>query len=114
MNTPNSDVDVTIKWAYGSSAGTGSTAGAAVKTRINTGASASTIGWKFGTLAYSLGTIVNVYDEVNFNGRAVYEWIPRGNEEFLDPGVTTAGIFFVCLKASSASVICNVSCQWQE
>ena len=114
MNTPNSDVDVTIKWAYGSSAGTGSTAGSAVKTRINTGASASTIGWKFGTLAFTTGTITNTYDQVNFNGRAVYEWIPRGNEEFLDPGITTAGIFFVVLKVSSASVVCNVSVQYQE
>jgi hypothetical protein len=113
-NSPNSDVAITARVCILSAGGSGYTTGSAVKKRQNapTAAVFTTIRVKNGTSAFSLGTVSSTLHQDNVNGRAIWEWIPRGNEEYVDSGV--AGIIAIIIKVSSASIILNVNVEFEE
>lgn len=112
-NTPNSDVDITARWIKVNTGTAGSpSVYTAVPTDVYGPAATATSNVKNGSTALALGTTITTYDQINFNGRAVYEWIPRGNEEFLNAG--SAGIFELVIKVSSASVVLNASVTFEE
>jgi hypothetical protein len=111
-NTPNSDVDITPRVVSLSTTGAGGTTFTAVPKRPIAPAAVSTAKVKSGTTAYPVGTVTNTYDQVNVNGRAIWEWIPRGNEEYIDSGTT--GLLAVVAKVSSASIVLNVTVEFEE
>lgn len=111
-NTPNSDVDVTGRICLLSAAGSTGTSGTIVKKRPLAPSATTTSTVKNGTTAYTVGSVTSSYDQVNVNGRAIWEWIPRGNEEYIDSG--SAGLVSIVVKVSAASVILNVTAEWEE
>ena len=118
-NTPNSDVDITPRITQDSSRGTGGVTATIVKKRPTAPAPQTLALIKTGTTVFSLGTVTNTVDQTNLNGRAVYEWIPRGNEEYVDsgPGATptvATGTIAIIVKVSSASTVLNLTAEWEE
>lgn len=113
-NTPNSDVTITARICIMSGQGGGYGSGTSVKKRLGQAAPAcfTTNRIKSGTTPFTLGGITSTVYQDNVNGRSIWEWIPRGNEEFIDSGI--AGIVAVLIKVSAASVILNVQVEWEE
>ena len=84
----------------------------AIKKNANVGASGCTVKVKNGTTAFSVGTVTDTIDIVAINGRMVYEWIARDDDDMIV--VAAAGIFGIHLQSAVASQLFTVSCEWME
>ncbi len=111
-NTPNSDVDITGRIVKLSAVGASASAGTSVQKRPTSPTATSTVKVKNSTNAFYLGSVTSTFWQTNVNGRAVWAWIPRGNEEYIDSG--SAGIIAVVAKVSSASIVLNVNAEYEE
>jgi hypothetical protein len=110
--TPSSDTTTTVRLLRNSGAGSGGTSYTPLKKRQLSPSSTATCNVKNGTSAFSVGSNTDCPDRVNVNGRAIWEWIPRGNEEFTE---TASGAYFaVGIACSSASIKHDVTAEWEE
>ncbi len=94
------------------------TAGAGVTTgtqsrNANAPAATATTKVKAGATALALGTTnVTIIDLISVNGRALYEWLARDDDDMF---VTkTAGFFAVVLQSAVASQLFTVTIDWVE
>lgn len=72
-----------------------------------------TIKVKNGTTALAIGSgTVQILDEISVNGRAVYEFLARDDDDMWSP--PTSGCFAVALICSVASQVFNVTVDWEE
>jgi hypothetical protein len=110
--TPSQDSVSTIRLLRNSAAGSTGVAYTPLKKRQGAPGSAATCNVKNTTSAFSVGTNVDNPDRVDVNGRAIWEWIPRGSEEFIETG--SNGYFAVGIKCSTASVVHDVTVEWEE
>jgi hypothetical protein len=83
-----------------------------VKKRVLAPTATTTVKVKNGSTAFTLGTPTATFHQDNVNGRAIWEWIPRGNEEYIDSG--SAGIVAIIVKCSGTSTTINVVAEWEE
>lgn len=92
--------------------GTGSVVGTIVEKRPDGPAAVSTIQVKTGVTAFLAGTLVDLVDEIEVNGRAIFEWVPRGPEEVVMSRV--AEIIGLNVFASANSIEVDVTIEWEE
>lgn len=113
VNTQNSDVNVTARIiSLASGTGGSGTSFTPLKKRPTAPAATTVCTVKNGTTALALGGTPVTIEQVNMNGRAIWEWIPRGNEEYIDSG--SAGIITIAIKCSTASIILDVTTEFEE
>ena len=68
---------------------------------------------KNGTTALALGTTnVTVVDLISVNGRALYEWLSRDEDDYVV--VKPASCFAVVIQSSVVSQLFTASCDWVE
>ena len=112
MNTPNSDARLTANLRRVSAAGAGGIGGTANKKNSifrNTGATASI---KTGATAFSVGTAVDLPQQLNINGRASFDWIPRNYmEEIVVQGGQRFALGLLC---SVASQVVTATVEWED
>jgi hypothetical protein len=108
----NSDDMFTFRICLMTSAGSNGTAYTPVPTVALAPAATSTVKIKDTTVAFTLGTVNKTFFKDSVNGRAIWEWIPRGDEEYLNSG--SAGIIAVIGQCSAASKVVNVNCVFEE
>jgi hypothetical protein len=112
VNTAASDDVFTVRLLRNSAAGSGGGAYTPLKKRQLAPASTVTCNVKQTTSAFSVGSNTDVPDRVNVNGRAIWEWIPRGSEEFIE--TASAAYFAVGIACSAASKKVDVTVEWEE
>ena len=79
----------------------------------NLPAATSTGKVKTGTTALALGTTnVQTVDLISVNGRALYEWLARDEEDYIV--VKPASCFAVVLQSSVVSQLFTVTVEWVE
>jgi hypothetical protein len=68
---------------------------------------------KNGTTALALGTTnVTIVDLISVNGRALYEWLARDDDDMIV--VKAAGLFAVVIQSAVASQLFTATCDWVE
>lgn len=85
-----------FRWTTGS--GSAGTAFTPVKRNATSSAAASTVKVKNGTTAFSLGTTTTLIDQIAVNGRAIFEWVARDDDDMI---ITAPGEFFAIVIASA-------------
>lgn len=99
-----------MRWTTGS--GSAGTAFTPVKRNGTSVAAVSTVKIKNGTTAFALGTTTEIVDQIAPNGRALYEWIARDDDDMI---VTKPGEYFaVVISSPIASQTFTVSCDFME
>lgn len=85
----------------------------AIKRNANQGAASTTVKTKTGTTALALGTTnVETLDIISPNGRALYEWLARDDDDMIQ--VKPASFFGVVLASAVVSQKFTVSVDWVE
>ena len=114
VETAAQDTRSIVRLLRKSAQGATGVAGLAVKADSGSRASSVTLttAVKNGTTAMTAGTITDIIDGMNLNGRAIWEWIPRNAAEELY--IAGAIIFGVNIACSAASVIHRVSVLWDD
>ncbi|WP_411753322.1 hypothetical protein [Serratia sp. (in: enterobacteria)] len=81
--------------------------------RDPTGVATATVATeKNGTTAFSVGTVSDVIDQIAPNGRMLYEFIARDEDDKI---VSTAGgILGILIQSPVVSQTFQVTCDWQE
>lgn len=102
MQTPASDARLTVTMRRTSAAGATGTAATFVRREPAMRATSVTGFVKNGTTAFTIGTLTDLIDVKNVNGRATYEWIPRN---YMEEAVVVGGSRF------SLGIACNVVSQ---
>lgn len=93
--------------------GGSSTTFTAIKVNANQGAAATTCKIKTGTTALALGTTnVETLDIISPNGRALYEWLSRDDDDMIV--VKPASFFSVVLASPVVSQVFSVTVDWVE
>lgn len=110
--TATLDVPARMRITRSSAAGATGTGGTAVRTRPAAPASVSTVNIKNGTSAFSVGTVVDAVLDSAVNTRGIFEWVARDESDFVVSGVNQR--LNVLLRVNSASVVCNVECDYEE
>lgn len=110
--SPNSDVDITGTIIRLTTVGGTGAAYTPKQKRTTSPVATSTVKIKNGTTNFSYGTTGNSLWQTDVNGRAVWAWIPRGNEEYIDSGA--AGIVAISVAVSGASQVINVNAEIEE
>src|SRR5215510_465176 len=79
----------------------------------NNTAAVATCKIKNGTTALALGTTnVTVLDLISVNGRALYEWLARDDDDMIV--VKPASCFAVVIQSSVVSQLFSATCDWVE
>ena len=112
VQSTSDDNDYTVRIGVDSTAGTGGVAGTANTKRNGAPTSTAAVNVKNGTSAFTLGAVTKSIGTTNLNGRGIYEWIPRGPEEFIESAL--AKYISVIVKCSVASKVISVSIEWEE
>lgn len=111
--TAGSDVDITARIASLASGTAGSgTAFTPLKKRPTAPAATTACTVKTTTTALALGGTPATLEQVDVNGRSVWEWVPRGDEEYIDSG--SAGIITIAIKVSAVSIVLDVTVEFEE
>lgn len=111
-NTPNSDANFTPRICLMSSAGASGASYTPIKKKLLSPAATTTCKVKNAATAFTLGSITSTYHQDNVNCRAIWEWIPRGDEELISSG--SAGIIAILGKCSAVSTIFSVVAEFEE
>lgn len=85
-----------MRWTTGS--GSAGTAFTPVKRNGTSVAAVSTAKIKATTTAFALGTTTEIIDQIPINGRAIFEWIARDDDDMI---VTKPGEYFAVVISSS-------------
>jgi len=101
-----------IKLVRTSTAGATGSAFTPIRKDVNSPASVCTVKVKNGTTAFTTGTVTDNIDWISVNGRMIYEWISRDDQDMIV--VLPAGIFGIVLSSSVISQLFTVSCEWVE
>lgn len=84
-----------------------------VAVNANGPAATSTVKNKSGTTACALGTTnVVVIDLISINGRALYEWLARDDDDMIV--IKPAACFCVAIQSAVASQLFTVTCDFVE
>ena len=110
--TQGSDVDITARIMSLSGSSAAGSASTPVKKRQLAPAATSAAKVKATTTAMALGAGASTIDQFDLNGRAIFEWIPRGNEEFIESA--SGGYLAIGIKVSSASIVLDVTVEFEE
>lgn len=93
--------------------GGSSTSFTAIKRNANQGAASTTVKIKNGTTALALGTTnVETLDIISPNGRALYEWLARDDDDMIV--VKPASFFAVVIASAVVSQKFTVTVDWIE
>lgn len=103
-----------IRLVRKSAAGTGGVAGTKVKTDIMCPVSGATCNIKTGTTNFTVGTVVDVIDQLVMNTRGIYEFIARDEDEIITTDGTATTIFSVLLQSPVQPEKYQVSVYWTE
>lgn len=113
METPASDARLIARLLRTSATGTGTpVAGTSVNKDPGMRATGLAILEKNAAVAFTPGAVTDIFKVVNVNGRAIYTWVPRGNEEYYR--VEAASFFVVALACDIASLLATVETEWED
>jgi hypothetical protein len=111
-NTAASDSNTRIKIFRKTAIGAGSVGGTEVKKNPLSATPQVVATVKNGTSTYAVGTTTDLIDEVQVNGRGIWEWVARDDDDMIIP---TAGDFIgVNILNNTASIIVKVTMEWIE
>lgn len=111
-NTAASDSNTRIKIYRKTAIGAGSTSGTAVRKDPLAPASTSAVTVKNGTSTYGAGTVTDTIDEIQVNGRGVFEWVARDDQDMIT--AASGGIIGVNILNNTASIVIKVTMEWIE
>lgn len=76
----------------------------------------TTVKVKNATTAFTLGTgTVQLVDQISINGRALYEWLARDDDDMIfTTGAAAAECFAVAITSNVASQVFTVTLDWVE
>jgi hypothetical protein len=114
-DTTGQDNHFRIKFARWdtTTAGTSSTLTPVPKDQNKAASGLTSAKGKTTTTALALGTgTVTVVDLISVNGRALYEWLARDEDDYIV--VKPAGCFAVVLQSAVVSQKFTVTCEWVE
>lgn len=112
VRTPASDARIIARLARFSTAGTGGVAGAEVEKDGGGRPADAAVLEKNGATNFTLGALTDDFLTVPVNGRAIYTWVPRGEEEKIR--IEAAEFFGVVLQCDLVSIICDVTIEWED
>jgi hypothetical protein len=110
--TPAIDNRFSVRLVRKTVAGATGVAFTPVKRDPDMRASSAVCNVKNGVTAFTIGTLGDIVDEFSLNTRALFEWVPRGEEEVLK--IAAGGIFGVLLKCNAASIIAKVDVEHED
>ena len=111
-NTAASDSNTRIKIFRKTAIGAGSTAGTIVRKDPLAAATNSAATVKNGTSTYAVGTTTDLVDEVQVNGRGIWEWVARDADDMII--AASGGIIGVNILNNTASIVIKVTMEWME
>jgi hypothetical protein len=76
----------------------------------------TTVKVKNGTTAFTLGTgTVQLVDQISINGRALYEWLARDDDDMIfTTGAAAAECFAIAITSNVASQVFTATIDWIE
>jgi hypothetical protein len=99
-----------MRWTTGSA--TAGTAFTPVRRNGTAVTALSTVKIKATTTAFALGGTTEIVDQISLNGRAVFEWIARDDDDMI---VTKLGEYFaVVISSAVASQLFTITCDFVE
>jgi hypothetical protein len=102
-------------YRWDTTTGGSSTGGTIVKKNPLSPAAVTTAKVKNGTTALALGTTnVEILDQVGPNGRALWEWIARDEDDYWWSKSGTAGFFAIVIASAVVSQKFQVTVEWVE
>lgn len=116
--TVSSDTVTTAKIVLNTGVGATGTSYTPVPKRATAPSATTVCKVKNGITAFSVGSTLSIFDQVNINGRAIWEWVPRSEDEKYDSntaqGTAAKGYIAIACSVSAASVVLNVTAEIQE
>lgn len=112
VRTPASDARLIVQVLRKSAIGAGSVAGTEVRKDPLAPAPLVVATIKSGATNYAVGTIVDTLDEFSMNGRAIYEWVPRSDDEMITSA--SGDIIGINIECDTASILVDVTVEWEE
>ncbi len=112
VRTPASDARLIVRLARFSTAGTGGEAGTLVAKDEGMRASGAAVQQKMTTTNFTLGTLDANILTVAVNGRAIWTWVPRGDEEMIR--IEAADFFSVVIQCDLVSIIVDVTVEIED
>ena len=108
--------DARLQWRLlrTTTAGATGTGGTVVKKKPGTRASGVTANVKNGTAAFTVGTVGDIFDQGSLNARAVYEWVPRGDEEVVEMTGDATNRLVLAIKSSVASLVLDIFLEYKD
>lgn len=105
-------IDIVRKTAGGATG----TSGTAVKLNVMGAASGATVTVKNGTSAFTTATIQNTIDTAVVNGRAIFEWVARDEDDFVRNHITlgSGGMIGILIQSAVVSQKFQVTAYWVE
>jgi hypothetical protein len=116
VQTISTTDSIRVRFLRCSTLGTGSTSGTAIKKDPLVPTSQVTVNKKNGATDWIPGTVGDVLEDVQFNGRSMIEWEAIDNDDkYIMNGSDAANIFIVSTNPSTtASVLQCVTVEWKE
>ncbi len=116
LTTAGLDNDWKVRLVRKTAGGATGTAGTAVRLNQAGRTSGATVTIKNTTSAFSTATLGDIIDSAVCNGRAIYEWIARDEEEMIvtHPTLASGGMFAILIQSAVASQSFIVTCDWEE
>ncbi len=112
VRTPASDARIIARLGRFTTAGAGGVAGTEVQKDQGGRAPDAAVLEKNGATNFTLGTLGDDYLTAAINGRAIWTWVPRGDEEKIR--VEAAEFFGVVLQCDLVSIIVDVTIEWED
>jgi hypothetical protein len=108
--------DGRIQWRLlrTTTAGATGAAGTAVKKKPGTRATGATVNVKNAAVAFTVGTVGDIFDQGSLNTRAVYEWVPRGDEEVVEMTGDAVNRLVLGIKSSIVSLVLDIYLEYED
>lgn len=116
LATAGLDNDWKIRLVRKTAGGATGTAGTAVRMNQQSRTSGATVTIKNTTTAFTTATLGDIVDSAVVNGRAIYEWVARDDDDMIitHPTLASGGMFAILITSAVASQVFDISCFWDE
>jgi len=114
--TAGVDNDYRVRLVSKSVVGTGDTTATEVERHLAGTAPTIVASVKNGTTAFTVGTVLDVFDQIVKNGRETYDWIAVDENDtiILHPTTASGNIFGVLVQSAVVSQKFQVTVEWEE
>lgn len=110
-----SDSRAIIRVLRKSASGAGGISGTAVRRDPEARATGATVTIKNGTTAFGAGTVTDVLDRWDLNGRTTWRWVPPSWDSTMEWGLAAAAqIFGINVINNTASIVMTICVVWDE